>query len=142
MLDAAWVRSHGLSLEGGLATLRTLANVPRTWPLARLTMPLSGFSKHLERLLEGYCMEVYATNVYPDEQLGSIKAFAKDLVLLLAFHLAERMRLCYARFWTTLPRCSMTLKTKCFSCASSGSSLSIESSSTRPHVTGQVETVN
>ena len=81
----------GLSLEGGLATLRTLANVPKTWPLARLTIPLSGFSKHLERLLEGYCMEVYATNVYPDEQLGSIKAFAKDLVLLLAFHLAERI---------------------------------------------------
>ena len=81
----------GLSLEGGLATLRTLANVPKTWPLARLTIPLSGFSKHLERLLEGYCMEVYATNVYPDEQLGPIKAFAKDLVLLLAFHLAERI---------------------------------------------------
>ena len=36
-------------------------------------------------------MEVYATNVYPDEQLGSIKAFAKDLVLLLAFHLAQRI---------------------------------------------------
>ena len=27
----------GLSLEGGLATLQTLANVPKTWPLARLT---------------------------------------------------------------------------------------------------------
>ena len=81
----------GLSLEGGLATLQTLANVPKTWPLARLTIPLSGFSKHLERLLEGYCMEVYATNAYPDEQLGSIKAFAKDLVLVLAFHLAERI---------------------------------------------------
>ena len=36
-------------------------------------------------------MEVYATNAYPDEQLGSIKAFAKDLVLVLAFHLAERI---------------------------------------------------
>ena len=81
----------GLSLAGGLATLLSLANVPKTWPLARLTIPLSGFSKHLERLLEGYCMEVYATNVYPDEQLGSIKAYAKDLVLLLAFHLAERI---------------------------------------------------
>ena len=76
----------GLSLAGGLATLRSLANVPKTWPLARLTIPLSGFSKHLERLLEGYCLEVYATNIYPDEQLGSIKAYAKDLVLLLAFY--------------------------------------------------------
>ena len=81
----------GLSLAGGLDTLHTLANVPKTWPLARLTVPLSGFSKQLERLLEGYCMEIYATNAQPDEQLMSIKLFAKDLVLLLAFHLAERI---------------------------------------------------
>ena len=69
--------------------MQSLANVPKTWPLARLTVPLSGFSKHLERLLEGFCLEVYATNANPDEQLGSIKSFAKDLVLALAFHLAE-----------------------------------------------------
>ena len=81
----------GLPLAGGLTTLQSLANVPKTWPLARLTIPLSGFSKHLERLLEGYCLEVFATNADPDEQLGSIKAFAKDLVLVLAFHLAERI---------------------------------------------------
>ena len=79
----------GLLLEGGLDTLQTLANVPKTWPLARLTVPLSGFSKQLERLLEGYCMEIYATNAQPDQHLMSIKLFAKDLVLLLAFHLAE-----------------------------------------------------
>ena len=76
--------------SGGLTTLQSLANVPKTWPLARLTIPLSGFSKHLERLLEGFCLEVFATND-PDEQLGSIKAFAKDLVLVLGFHLAERI---------------------------------------------------
>ena len=81
----------GLPLAGGLTTLQSLANVPKTWPLARLTIPLSGFSKHLERLLEGYCLEVFATNADPDEQLWSIKAFAKDLVLVLAFHLAERI---------------------------------------------------
>ena len=81
----------GLPLAGGLTTLQSLANVPKTWPLARLTIPLSGFSKHLERLLEGFCLEVFATNADPDEQLGSIKAFAKDLVLVLAFHLAERI---------------------------------------------------
>ena len=78
-------------VPGGLTTLQSLANVPKTWPLARLTIPLSGFSEHLERLLEGYCLEVYATNADPDEQLGSIKTYAKDLVLLLAFHLAERI---------------------------------------------------
>ena len=81
----------GLSLAGSLDTLHTLANVPKTWPLARLTIPLSGFSKQLERLLEGYCMEIYATNAQPDAQLMSIKLFAKDLVLVLAFHLAERI---------------------------------------------------
>ena len=36
-------------------------------------------------------MQIYATNAMPDEQLMSIKLFAKDLVLLLAFHLAERI---------------------------------------------------
>ena len=36
----------GLLLAGGLSTLQSLANVPKTWPLARLTIPLSGFSKH------------------------------------------------------------------------------------------------
>ena len=55
----------GNTNDGGLDTLQTLANVPKTWPLARLTVPLSGFSKQLERLLEGYCMEVMATNAQP-----------------------------------------------------------------------------
>ena len=68
----------GLVLEGGLETLQTLANVPKTWPLARLTVPLSGFSKQLERLLEGYCMEVMATNAQSGQHLLSIKTFAKE----------------------------------------------------------------
>ena len=80
----------GLVLAGGLTTLQSLANVPKTWPLARLTIPLSGYSKHLERLLEGYCL-VLATNYDPDMQIESIKTYAKDLVLTLAFHLAERI---------------------------------------------------
>ena len=81
----------GLPLDGGFSTLQTLANVPKTWPLARLTFPLSGFSKQLERLIEGYCMEIIATNTYPDQHAASVKQFAKDLVLLLAFHLSERI---------------------------------------------------
>ena len=81
----------GLVLDGGLDTLQTLANVLKTWPLARLTIPLSGFSKQLERLLQGYCMEVMATNAQPDQHVLSIKVFAKDLVLLFALHLAERI---------------------------------------------------
>ena len=81
----------GISLDGGFDTLQTLANVPKTWLLARLTFPLSGFSKQLERLLEGYCLEVLATNSYPDQHCGAVKQFAKDLVLLLAMHLSERI---------------------------------------------------
>ena len=38
-----------VDLPGGLKTLHTLANVPKSWPLSRLTIPLSGFSKQLER---------------------------------------------------------------------------------------------
>ena len=59
----------------------SLANVPKSWPLARLTIPLSAASKHLERLLEGCCN--------PDLQLHFVRKFAKDLVVVLAFHLAE-----------------------------------------------------
>ena len=76
----------GLVLEGGLDTLQTLGNVPKAWPLARLTIPLSGFSKQLEWLVEGYCMEVMATNAQPDQHLLAIKTFAKDL--------AERISSC------------------------------------------------
>ena len=36
-------------------------------------------------------MEVMATNVQPELHLPSIKKFAKDLVLLFSFHLAERI---------------------------------------------------
>ena len=56
----------------------------KSWPLSRLTIPLSGFSKQLERLLEGYCMEVMVTNTSPELQLH-------DLVILFALHMAEKI---------------------------------------------------
>ena len=49
----------GIDLPGGMKALHSLANVPKSWPLARLTIPLSAASKHLERLLEGCCNEIY-----------------------------------------------------------------------------------
>ena len=79
----------GIDLPGGMEALCSLANVPKSWPLARLTIPLSAASKHLERLLEGYCMEVLVTNSNPDSQLHFVRKFAKDLVVVFAFHLAE-----------------------------------------------------
>ena len=79
----------GIDLPGGMEALYSLANVPKSWPLARLTIPLSAASKHLERLLEGYCMEVLVRNSNPDSQLHFVRKFAKDLVVVFAFHLAE-----------------------------------------------------
>ena len=79
----------GIDLPGGMEMLYSLANVPKSWPLARLTIPLSAASKHLERLLEGYCMEVLVTNSNPDSQLHFVSNFFKDLVVVFAFHLAE-----------------------------------------------------
>ena len=70
-------------------TVYSLANVPKSWPLARLTIPLSAASKHLERLLEGCCMEIFVGNTNPDSQLHFVRKFAKDLVVVFAFHLAE-----------------------------------------------------
>ena len=52
-------------------------------------LSVSAASKHLERLLEGYCMEVFVTNTNPDSQLHFVRKFAKDLVVVFAFHLAE-----------------------------------------------------
>ena len=74
---------------GGMKALYSLANVPKSWPLARLTIPLSAASKHLERLLEGCCMEIFVRNTNPDSQLHFVRKFAKDLVVVFAFHLAE-----------------------------------------------------
>ena len=79
----------GIDLPGGMKALQSLANVPKSWPLARLTIPLSAASKHLERLLEGCCNEIYVRNTNPDLQLHFVRKFAKDLVVVLAFHLAE-----------------------------------------------------
>ena len=72
-----------------MKALHSLANVPKSWPLARLTIPLSAASKHLERLLEGCCNEIYVRNTNPDLQLHFVRKFAKDLVVVLAFHLAK-----------------------------------------------------
>ena len=79
----------GIDLPGGMKALQYFANVPKSWPLARLTIPLSAASKHLERLLEGCCNEIFARNTNPDLQLHYVWKFAKDLVVVLAFHLAE-----------------------------------------------------
>ena len=43
----------GVPLLDGQEKLQELVHLPRTWPLARLTIPLAGLSKQIDRLLEG-----------------------------------------------------------------------------------------
>ena len=52
----------GVLLLDGHEKLQELVHLPRTWPLARLTIPLEGLSKQIDRLLEGYCFQILATN--------------------------------------------------------------------------------
>ena len=118
----------GLGLRGGVESLHSLANVPKSWPLARLTIPLSAASKHLERLLEGHCMEVCVTNSNPDSQLHFVRKFAKDLVVVFALHLAETIS---SLFRHLLDHPSKVLYSVC-SCLFSGSTPSTERCSTQP----------
>ena len=85
----------GLPLVGGFNTLQTLANVPKTWPLARLTIPLVGFSKQLERLLRGYCMEIIATNAYPEQHIWCF--FSPFIWLKESLHSSDRCWIIPAR---------------------------------------------
>ena len=52
----------GVKLTDGQEKLRELVHLPRNWPLARLRIPLGGLSKQIDRLLEGYCFQILATN--------------------------------------------------------------------------------
>ena len=61
----------GVKLSDGLAKLRELVHLPRNWPLARLTIPLGGLSKQVDRLLEGYCFQILGTNRDPDAHNGN-----------------------------------------------------------------------
>ena len=64
-------------------------HLPRTWPLARLTIPLEGLSKQIDRLLEGYCFQILATNRYPEAHNGRVLQTATHLTWILAEYLAD-----------------------------------------------------
>ena len=49
----------GVLLLDGQKKLQELVHLPRTWPLARLTIPFEGLSKQIDRLLEGYCFQIW-----------------------------------------------------------------------------------
>ena len=79
----------GVKLSDGQAKLRELVHLPRNWPLARLTIPLGGLSKQIDRLLEGYCFQILATNRDPDAHNGKIIQTATHLTWILAEYLAD-----------------------------------------------------
>ena len=76
--------ASGVLLEGGWEKLQDLAHLPRTWPLARLTIPLEGLSKQIDRLLEGYCLQILATNRDPKVHNGKVLQMASHLTWILA----------------------------------------------------------
>ena len=76
-------------LSDGQVQLRELVHLPRNWPLVRLTIPLGGLSKQVDRLLEGYCFQILATNRDPDAHHGKVIQTAMYLTLILAEYLAD-----------------------------------------------------
>ena len=78
----------GVQLPNGQEKLQELVHLPRTWPLARLTIPLAGLSKQIDRLLEGYCFQILATNRDPEAHNGKIIQTATHLTWILAEYLA------------------------------------------------------
>ena len=64
-------------------------HLPRTWPLARLTIPLAGLSKQIDRLLEGCCFQILATNRDPEAHNGKVIQTATHLTWILAEYLAD-----------------------------------------------------
>ena len=80
--------ASGVLLEDGWKKLQDLAHLPRTWPLARLTIRLEGLSKQIDRLLEGYCLQILATNRVHN---GKVLQMASHLTWILAEYLADTL---------------------------------------------------
>ena len=73
----------------GYEKLQEMVHLPRTWPLARLTIPLEGLSKQIDRLLEGYCFQILATNQYPEAHNRKVLQTAMHLTWILAEYLSD-----------------------------------------------------
>ena len=77
-------------LADGEEKLRDLVHLPRNWPLGGLTIPLGGLSKQIDRLLEGYCFQILATNRDPDAHLTWI--LAEYLAATIAWLMRSRRK--------------------------------------------------
>ena len=85
----------GVQLLDGQEKLQELVHLPRTWPLARLTIPLAGLSKQIDRLLEDTMVKL---SRQPRISLGS---WLNTWLILLRGS-------CEA-FWTMPPRSYSTM---------------------------------
>ena len=79
----------GVPSKDGQEKPPELVHLPRTWPLARLTISLEGLSKQIDRLLEGYCFQILATNRNPEAHNGRVLQTATHLTWILAEYLAD-----------------------------------------------------
>ena len=76
-------------LSDGQAKLCELVHLLRNWPLAQLTILLGGLSKQVDRLLEGQCFQILATDRDPNADNGKVIQTATHLTLILAEYLAD-----------------------------------------------------
>ena len=79
----------GVLLVDGYEKLQELVHLPRTWPLGRLTIPLEGLIKQIDRLLEGYCFQILATNQHSEAHNAKVLQTATHLTWILAEYLAD-----------------------------------------------------
>ena len=79
----------GVLLVDGHEKLQELVHLPRTWPLGRLTIPLKGLIKQIDRLLEGYCFQILATNLHPEAHNEKVLQTATHLTWILTEYLAD-----------------------------------------------------
>ena len=103
----------GVPLMDGQEKLQELVHLPRTWPLARLTIPLEGLSKQIDRLLEGHCFQILATNRNPEAHNGRVLQTATHLTWILAEYLADISRGSCEAYWATPLRSSLTRTLNC-----------------------------
>ena len=81
----------GVPLMDGQEKLQELVHLPRTWPLARLTIPLEGLSKQIARVLEGYCFQILATNRDPEAHFFCLMAAWLNEVVVRAVALLSAL---------------------------------------------------
>ena len=65
-----------------------LINLPDSWPLMRIMVPLDGLSLQLERIIACVAAELVATHQHPSGQTKFVKRVAKKLTAILACYLA------------------------------------------------------